>query len=371
VVPRRLRILGIGNARSRHLARWAQRLAREGHEVHVATTRTDLRPGELDGIELHILQDQGRLMRLRGLRRLRIRHALAQLGEQIQPDVVHAHYLLPYGYWTARAGLQPLVVTPWGSDVLVHARQGGRPERWARTAVASGRIFVVNSTPLAEGLVQLGADPGRIRRILWHADIEEFAPERADRARWLALGWPESALVIASLRNFRPDTNLDVVVRAFASAAAEEPQLRLLLAARAGPTRPEIEALIAELGLEELVAIQTIPPEELARSLAAADIAITLASSDSSPASLLESMASGLPIVAGAAASIDEWVGQDEGAEVVPVRDVTAVTAALLRLAREPERRRRYAERNVRVVHERFGDPTAELESAYAEVLAA
>jgi glycosyltransferase involved in cell wall biosynthesis len=371
VSARRLRILGIGNARSRHLARWAHRLAERGHEVHLATTRTDLWPGELDGIAVHVVQRSDRLMRVPGLRRLRIAHALRGLAEQLAPDVVHSHYVLPYGYWTARAGLQPLVLSPWGSDVLVHARRGGRPERWAREAVSESRLFVVNSKPIADALVELGADPARIRRILWHADIGGFHPAQADRARWRELGWPADAVVVLSLRNFRQDTNLDVVVRAFAKTARAEPRARLLLAARTGPTRAEIEALVAAEKLESLVAVRTIPPEELPGVVASADIAITLARSDSSPASLLESMASGLPLVAGDAPSIDEWVAQGDGAEIVRPHDLDAVSAAVLRLVRDPDLRAAYGSRNVRVVHERFGDPARELEQAYEEALAA
>jgi hypothetical protein len=43
------------------------------------------------------------------------------------------------------------------------------------------------------------------------------------------------------------------------------------------------------------------------------------------------------------------------------------VTEAMLRLLRDPELRRRYGERNQRVVHELFGDPAAELEAIYRE----
>jgi hypothetical protein len=41
----------------------------------------------------------------------------------------------------------------------------------------------------------------------------------------------------------------------------------------------------------------------------------------------------------------------------------------MVRLARDPELRRRYGERNLREVHARFGDPTAQLEQVYREAL--
>jgi glycosyltransferase involved in cell wall biosynthesis len=370
-VRQRLRILGIGDANSRHLIRWAHRLVDRGHDVHLVSNRVSPRPGELDGITTHLFRDLDPLMRVRGLRRFRITGLLEDIARQLEPDIVHSHYLLPYGYWVARAGLQPLVVSPWGKDAIVDARQGGRPEQWARAAIEPGRLFVVNSAALEQAAVELGADPGRIRRILWHANIDGFAPEQADPSLRRRLGWPDDALVVLSLRNFRPYTNLDILLRAFAEAVRQEPRLRLFSSAGGGWTRDEIERLIDELAVRHLVAIEAVPAPRLPSVIAAADVAVTLADVDSSPASLLESMASGLPFVAGLAPSIDEWLVQGEGAEMVARRDVAAVTEAILRLARDPERRRAYGQRNLRLVHERFGDPGAQLERVYEEVLAA
>ncbi len=148
------------------------------------------------------------------------------------------------------------------------------------------------------------------------------------------------------------------------------PELRLFSSAGGGWTRGEFEQLVAELGLEPCMAVQDVPAAELPSVTASADFAVSLADVDSSPASMLETMASGVPLVVGRAPSMEEWIQQDEGGEVVERRDVEAVTAAILRLARDPELRRRYGERNLREVHARFGDPTAQLEQVYGEVLA-
>jgi len=160
-------------------------------------------------------------------------------------------------------------------------------------------------------------------------------------------------------------------VRAFAAAAQEEPRARLLLAARRTPLRAELEALAGELGIRPLVAFHRAELDELPALYASADVLVTLARSDSTPASLLEAMASGLPAVCGIAPSIDEWVAQDEGAELVPCRDVDAVAAALGRLLADPALRRRYGERNARVVRERIADPGQALEELYRELVPA
>jgi glycosyltransferase involved in cell wall biosynthesis len=127
--------------------------------------------------------------------------------------------------------------------------------------------------------------------------------------------------------------------------------------------------LIDELGVRPLLAIERVEWEDLPGVVAAADVAVTIASSDSTPASLLEAMASRLPVVAGRTWSIDEWISPAEGGALLECRDEDAVTEALLTLLADPELRRRHGERNERYVRQRLGDPGEQLETLYLELL--
>jgi len=176
--------------------------------------------------------------------------------------------------------------------------------------------------------------------------------------------------VILSLRNYRPNTNLDVLLRAFDRVSKEEPRVRLIMAARGGWIRDEIEAVLDELQLRDRVAQMFAAPDELAELCASSDIGISIASTDATPASMIESMASGLPMVMGDAITIDEWITPGEGGEVVDCRDIDAVTAALLKLVRDPDLRARYGERNIRVTRERLPPPGPALVDLYRDMLA-
>ena len=128
----KLRLLGIGNARSVHFLRWARLLAARGHDVHLVSDRVSDRADDLDGIVVHDVRTLGLLTRVRGLRRLRFGPAIARLAREVGADVVHGHYLLPYGYWAAHAKVRPLVLSPWGTDILVDSQRPGRGQRRAR-----------------------------------------------------------------------------------------------------------------------------------------------------------------------------------------------------------------------------------------------
>jgi glycosyltransferase involved in cell wall biosynthesis len=162
------------------------------------------------------------------------------------------------------------------------------------------------------------------------------------------------------------------VLRAFARAHAEEPRARLILAAREGVMTETVRGWVSDLGVGDAVRMHFIPPAELPFFCASSDLAVSLASTDATPASMLECMASRLPLVMGDAITIDEWITQGEGGEVVQCRDEDGVTAAILRLLRDPDLRARYGERNVAVVRERLPEhPGAALERVYRGMLAA
>jgi L-malate glycosyltransferase len=364
-----VRILGVGDGRSIIFLRWAWRLAERGHEVHVLSDRITDRPGELDGITAHNVRDIAPLMRVKGVRRFGFGSATRGLAERLEVDLVHGHYLLPYGWWAAWADFHPLVLSPWNTDIFTYGRDRRRGRKLVRKAIARGDEFVVSSLGNAEETIRLGAPAEKVHRIVWYVDLRPFGAEHRDQGLRSRLGWPDDALVVLSLRNYRPNTNLDVLVRAFARAQREVPEARLILAARGGWVQEEIDRLLDELGLRDRVAQVFARPDELPLYAASADVGVSIASTDATPASMIESMASRLPMVMGDAVTIDEWITPGEGGEVVQCRDEDAVTEALLKLLRDPDLRAAYGERNERVVRERLGDPGEQLEALYRRLL--
>ncbi|MFQ5425906.1 MAG: glycosyltransferase [Gaiellales bacterium] len=366
----RLRLLGIADGKSLNVLRWGRRLIELGHEVHIVTDKISPEESAEAGLVMHDVRTLDALTRVRGLRRIRIGAAIRSLALRLDIDLTHAHYMLPYGYWAAQSGLHPLVMSPWSRDVFVDANEKRRGRKRSLDSIRAADYVVVNSQANQRASVELGADPSRIQEIVWYAEPGRFGPENHDTAFRPERGWPDDALVVLSLRNYRPYTHVDVLVSAFARVAPEFPKARLMLCARAGWLREEIEQLVEELGIEHLVRMERAEYEELPRYVGSADIAVTIADSDSTPASLLEVMASRLPVIAAPTWSIDEWLGHGEGAEIVPVRDLEATAAALRKLLADPQLRASYGARNEQVVRSRMEEPGPVLERLYRGLIA-
>ena len=362
-------MLAVADCRSIHTLRWARRLVDRGHELHIVSNRVGARPEDVAGMHVYDIRKLDALTRIPGLRRHRWGAAIRNLAERVQADVIHGHGITPYAYWAALSGFHPLVVSPWGRDVLVDAKKEPGRTRALR-AMAAADHFVVNSAAIAQAAIAVGADAGRMLNVMWHTQLAGFGPDRADPRRLRAeLGLPDDSLIVMSLRNFQQRTNIDVLVRAFARVQADLPRARLVLAARAGEARAEVEAVVDELELRPLVRFHRVEPEGLPTLAASGDVVVSIAATDSSPSSLLEAMVSGRPLVAGWCPSIDEWLGPGEGAEMVECRDEDALVAALLKLLRDPELRRLYGERNQRLVRERVSESGPALEALYRDLV--
>jgi glycosyltransferase involved in cell wall biosynthesis len=217
-------------------------------------------------------------------------------------------------------------------------------------AAASG--WLVTGSLAREAVVAYGADPARVRIFGNTIDVTSVSAE-VEAARSTVRGGDD--VVVLSTGRLDPIKGLDVLVR----AAARVPGVRLVLAG-GGPEEARLRALAKETGAE-VEFLGFVPPTELARVYAGADIFALLSRSETWGVVVVEAAAAGLPLVlsthVGAAADL---LRPGENGELVPPDDVDAAAAALTGLAADRERRVRFGERS-RALAEPWGyEPSVE-----------
>jgi glycosyltransferase involved in cell wall biosynthesis len=341
-----LRIALVGPGRSIHTQRWARRLADRGHEVHLYTEA----PEPVAGVEVHDILGRGIPGGI-GLRKLWRRRRLRRQLADLRPDVVHAHFLFPYGEWAWRTGRRPLVLQAWGSDVLVIPERSADRRQWAERLLGGADAVTVNSAVLREAVLKLGAPADRVHEIGWGVDTTRFSGVR-DRSVVDRLGLAGRP-VVASPRLHKELYNLDVLMDAVPLVQQQVPDAAFLFMAD-GPGTEALKAQAQRLGVADSVRFTRFDEDELPAAFAGCELSVSIPSSDSGrPSSLLEAMASALPVVVSDLPGIRELIDQDEGAEIVPVRDVQATAAAIRRLLTDTERSASMGARNREVVRER------------------
>lgn len=141
---------------------------------------------------------------------------------------------------------------------------------------------------------------------------------------------------------------VDLAVRAFASALREEPRLRMSLYG-GGDFVEEVAALARELGLASPAFEMTgrhQPLDEIARAIRGAHLGLVPNRDDQEdsvlPTKLLEYIAVGIPAIASRTRTVQRFFDPSQ-VELVEVGDVEGMAKAIVRLARDPGRRKALA----------------------------
>jgi glycosyltransferase involved in cell wall biosynthesis len=346
-VQERLRVAIVGDGRSLHTGRWARRLSERGHEVHLYTVNPEQ---AVEGVEVHDVLGR-RLPNGVGVRKLWRRRHLRRTLERLDPHVVQSQFLWPYGEWAWRTGRHPLVQGAWGSDVLVMPKASEKRRALAQQVLGDADAITVNSDGLGRGVIDLGIPPEKVHRIGWGVDTRVRYTGVRDRSLVDTVfpGRP----VIASPRLHKELYNLDAVMEALPIVQRSVPEAAILFMAY-GPLTDRLRGQARRLGVEDSVRFRRFTEDEVPRVFAGCELSVSVPSSDTGrPTSLLEAMASRLPVVLSDLPALHEMVEQGDGAEFVPLRDPAATAAAIVRLLKDDELRATYGDRNRAVVVER------------------
>jgi glycosyltransferase involved in cell wall biosynthesis len=110
-----------------------------------------------------------------------------------------------------------------------------------------------------------------------------------------------------------PEKNLPLLIKEFALAHQQRPQLRLLLIGD-GPLSRKLRQQIQTAGLSDAIIFTgVIPYHEVANYLAAADLFVTASVSEVHPLTVIEAMAAGLPIIGQNAPGLSDSVTAGSG----------------------------------------------------------
>jgi len=218
---------------------------------------------------------------------------------------------------------------------------------FVRRSLRATPVVVSNSEHGADYLVtDHDAQRDRIRVV---PNGVALPPAREGRSAWRQrLGLAADDLVFCSLAHMYVRKDHETLLRAWHRARAfldGSTPGTLVLAGRPEGRRDVLEALARELRVEDSVRFVG-DVEDVAGLLGASDVGVLSSPTEGCPNALLESMASGLPVVGTDIPGIREALGQVEEPFLVPGGDAEALGSALVRLSLDRELRARAGTRN-------------------------
>jgi colanic acid/amylovoran biosynthesis glycosyltransferase len=287
-------------------------------------------------------------------------------------DLMHIYFghtgvhLLPF----VKEWKSPCVVSFHGMDIQPRPQMEGYDDQMA-DLLQTVPLALARSNSLLQGLERLGCPKEKLRLNRTGIPLDQFPFRERSLPADDAWHFVQACRLIAK-------KGLATAIRAFAKFHERYPKAKFKIAGE-GPMKEDLEALIAELHLETAV--------ELSGFLSQSGLAALYGSShvflhpsemppdqnqEGVPNSMLEAMATGLPVLATTHGGIPEAVTHERTGLLVEERDVEALFRSMCRLAEEPDLFRQLGRAASRAVREEFeqGKQIDKLESYYEEARA-
>ncbi len=270
-------------------------LRRTRHESDVVTLYN---PGPV----AEMITAQGTTVRNIGMQRNTELPALLRLRKLIkdgQYDVVHTHLYRAqiYARPAARLAGTPVVLTTEHSIGETHIERR-KMTRGVRALYLSSEMFsdatIAVSDIVKDRLVRWGVRPGKVTVIPNGVDTEElgFDAEARERVR-AQFGISPETYVIGALGRLDPNKRVDLTMEAAAPLLGEK--CKILVIGR-GEDQPRLEAAAKRLGVTDNVIFGGYQSDTTAM-LAAFDLYVAASLQETFGLSVLEALASGLPVL--------------------------------------------------------------------------
>lgn len=295
-------------------------------------------------------------------------------------DVLHAHSPLTVGllaYFTASTKNLPLIYTYHtsitdythylkvigGTSLIRHAA------RWfSTTSTNLGDQIVVPSPKFHRLLMEQKVDKP-IHTIPNGIDLTNFKTAKNPGSFRKKLGLKADAPILLSVGRVAPEKNLDFLIDAFVRMSDQVPEAHLVFAGNGSALQKLEEYAAATKVNNRIHFLGMVSREELPDLLHDATIFLSASTTEVHPISVIEAIASGLPLVAVQDDAFEGMIVENENGHLTPL-DVGAFSDTLVKLLSEPEKISSYGKRSTEL-SEKFSieGQVRALENLYIEAI--
>lgn len=276
---------------------------------------------------------------------------LAEMLFEMKPDIVHTHSSKAgiIGRFAARRARVPCIIH------TIHGMSFNRTQGWMEQAVyrflerraagVSHRLITVADAMIDQAVDAAIAPREKFRTVYSGMETEWFSPELYDRDA-IRQSWgfaPQHVVVGAIARLFR-NKGYEKLIPAMADAAARCPELRFVWVGD-GAHRAEYEEELSFRGLRDKTHLTgLVAPAEVARMAAGMDILVHASQWEGLPRAAVQALLMKVPVISFNIDGAPEVVIPDRTGILVELNDLPRLSDAMVELANDPQRRRRFGE---------------------------
>jgi glycosyltransferase involved in cell wall biosynthesis len=214
-------------------------------------------------------------------------------------------------------------------------------------------LVVAVSDGMANAVRSTGVPAAKVRVIRNAAREDAFRdPDPRHRRAMDAMFSKPGARIVLSANRLTPDKGTHVLIEAIPAVLQADPGARFLVCGD-GASRPHLECLVREAGLQDYVVFAGFRPD-LDDWMPNADVLALPSFNEGLPNVVLEACACGVPCVATAVFGTPEVLHDEVNGYLVPAGDAAALADGITRLLADPALRRRLGAAGRELVREEF-----------------
>jgi glycosyltransferase involved in cell wall biosynthesis len=357
-----MKICYIGNIGT-HVKKFATSMRDEGHDVSLITFYS----AEWNGIKIYNLG--GRTSYLSKWLIPITAFRINKLVKKIKPDILHAHYVFPYGLYGSLSGFHPLIISGWGSDILINIKKSRIIKYLTKFALSHADLIHSVSEQITKGVISLGINEEKIFTVPIGVELDKFNPQVDGSEIRRKLKWENNPIVI-SVRHLEPLYNVELLIKTIPKVVKEDNKVRFIIAGEGSQER-YLKNLAKELGVDRYIKFTGfVDHEKLPEYLACADVYVSTSRSDSLGVSNLEAMACGtFPILTDIPIA-RYWIKHGENGFLTPVDKPNKLAKFIVKALNDQNLKEEAVTKNYRIVKEKASLrlTTIKFENIYSEL---
>ena len=365
-----MRICYLADASSVHTRKWTGHFVEKRHDVHVIS----FEDAKIEGVTVHVLKLPVLIRNATFPLKVASIYRIKTLIQEMEPDILHAHYVTNYGLFGALCNFNPFVITAWGSDILIvpESRLISAIKRYIATyTLKKADSVTCDAEHMKETMKRLGVPEEKIKLIYFGIDTRRFSPGQKSEKLKVRLGVYNSPTII-TLRNLRPVYDVESLIKSVPLVLKEIPESKFIIAGK-GPEEERLKELAKSLGVSDSVKfIGFIPNDELPEYLNSMDVYVSTSLSDAGlAASTAEAMSCGLPVIVTDVADNKEWVEDGITGFVVPTKDPKLLAEKIIYLLQNENVRKKFGKISRKIIEERnnYHKEMGKMEKIYKELV--
>lgn len=278
-----------------------------------------------------------------------------QIVREKNIHIIHAHNLYQGFICSYIKSKVPVVFTPMGSDIIIHAQQNFLYKFMAKKAFKRANVVTGDSLLIQKRGLLVGANQIKNYIIQNGVDSKKFFPNSSNVRT--SLNIDEDDFLIYSPRGLDDIYNIKKIIEVIALLQKEGIKVKCMISYGFGEYNLNmLKKCISDLNIQDLIIwIGSVEYDDMPHYYNAADMIISIPDSDSSPKSVYEAMFCKKPVIVSDLDWVNETLGDKDCVIKVDHKNIESIKNAVIRLCKDNDYRDRISN-NALYVSKKFFD---------------